>query len=315
LLPGPIRFNAGAGTSYLVIDASGSGGGAVITQPGGVTADGQTVLYNTTGTIHFQILGASSVNAAVAPLYPPPNDAFVKGFGIRGIPIYLSPSEHFVQTLYVDVLGRAGSLAEVDGWAGQLDALHISQGTVAADIEMYFEARDRLVKTWYSTYLGRQAQGGEELGWVNQLLGGQSKEQVPSGLPFFFASAMPSEERVLSGILGSPEFDQHAQTLIATGTPDQRYVQALYQVLLGRSASSAEVTAWEAVLPKLAPQGTALAFLGGPEFRSDQFAGYYNALLRRPDDRAALEAWVNSNLDILSVRIGFESGAEFYANG
>jgi hypothetical protein len=170
---------------------------------------------------------------------------------------------------------------------------------VAAGIEKSFEARDRLLKTWYSTYLGRQAQGGEELGWVNQLRAGQTQEQV------------------LSQFLSDPggqEFYHRAQTLIASGTPDERYVQALYQVLLGRSATSAEISGWDAMLPSLGRQGAAQVFLHSPEFRSDLFEGYYNDLFHRQDDRAALNAWVNSNLDILSVRIGFESGPEFYSS-
>jgi hypothetical protein len=70
-------------------------------------------------------------------------------------------------------------------------------------------------------------------------------------------------------------------------------------------------------------QGVALGFLAGPsatEFRTDQFEGYYNALLHRPDnpdglDPNGLNNWVMSNLDIEAVRIAFESTPEFFANG
>jgi hypothetical protein len=58
----------------------------------------------------------------------------------------------------------------------------------------------------------------------------------------------------------------------------------------------------------------ALAMLHGQEFRTYQFEGYYNALLHRPNDLAGLNGWVMSNLDMHSVRIGFEGGPEFFAN-
>ena len=56
-----------------------------------------------------------------------------------------------------------------------------------------------------------------------------------------------------------------------------------------------------------------MALLQSSEFRTDQFEGYYNALLDRPDDPAALkDDWVMSNLDIDAVRIAFESTQEFF---
>src|SRR5439155_2623580 len=138
----------------------------------------------------------------------------------------LDAKERLVQALYLDALGRAGSKSELDRWLAMLQGA--GQQAVATAIEGSFEARDRLVKSWYVSYLGRQAQGGEELGWVNLLQSGQSEEQT------------------LSQILGDGrgEFSQRAQTLIGSGSQDERFVQALYQVLLGRTASSGEANLW-----------------------------------------------------------------------
>src|SRR5262249_4036705 len=129
----------------------------------------------------------------------------------------LTADERFVQALYLDDLGRAGSKSELSQWVPVLGAG--GQQAVATGIQGSFEARDHLVKTWYQTYLGRAADGTEELGWVAQLAAGQSEEQV------------------LSRILGSTEFSDRAQTLVSGATPDQRYVQALYSVLLDRTGS------------------------------------------------------------------------------
>ena len=98
-------------------------------------------------------------------------------------------------------------------------------------IEQTREARTGLVKSWYRAFLGRLAGGGEEQFWVIKLLGS------PSVAP-------QSEEQVLSGILGTPEFYAHAQTLGFTGTADEQYIKALYLLLLNRAGSDPDVAFW-----------------------------------------------------------------------
>jgi len=202
-----------------------------------------------------------------------------------------------VQALYRDELGRTGSLSELDYWVGVLNAPGGSQGVVAGDILHSAAARDHLVKTWYLTDLGRAAVGGEELAWVNLLLGGQSEEQV------------------LSAVLGSTEFSNHAQVLIGSGTAQQRDVQALYKIFLNRTGSDADVAFWVNSLPTLGLQGVALAFQQTPEARSDLVMAYFNTLLHRPADPVGLSFWANSNLDEAGIRSGIESSQEFFING
>jgi len=124
-----------------------------------------------------------------------------------------------------------------------------------------------------------------------------------------------TEEQVLSRILGSQEFFNHAQTLIASGTPQERLVQALYQLLLKRAGTAGEVAGWIKVLPQLGAQGMALDFLTSSEFRIELFTSYYNTLLHRAPDTIGLVNWILSNLDADTVRLGIESSAEFFANG
>ena len=107
----------------------------------------------------------------------------------------------------------------------------------------------------------------------------------------------------------------HAQTLVASGTADERFVQALYMLLLNRSGAASEVSGWVNNLPAQGRPGVAMAILSSSEFRTYQFEGYYNALLHRPDDMTGLGGWVSSGLDIATVRIDFESGDEFFSNG
>jgi hypothetical protein len=209
-------------------------------------------------------------------------------------PTGLTVDENFVQALYVDELGRSGSISELDGWVAVLPS--VGRSGVVADIMDSPEAHEHLVQGWYVTYLGRQADGVEELGWVNLL-------------------QTQTEEQVLSQILGSQEFYDRAQTLVSSGTPDERYVQAVYQSLLGRSASTDEVAGWVGALSLQDRSSVALGFLQSQEFRTDVFRDYYNTLLHRPADPTELAVWVNSSLDLRGVRAGFEASDEFFANG
>jgi hypothetical protein len=213
--------------------------------------------------------------------------------------------ERAVRALYLAALGRAGSQAELDQWVPLIGNNNFLPSSLVAAIENSTEGRDHLVKSWYIAYLGRQAQGGEEMGLVTLLENGQS------------------EEEVLSMLLGSLEFFNRAQTLVGTGTPNERFVQALYELLLGRTGSPAEVSSQTATLTagsgtaqgQAQRQAVAQGFLQGTEFRTDQFNGYYNALLHRPPGAAELNSWVFSNLDLSSVRLSIEADSEFFTNG
>jgi hypothetical protein len=284
---GKYTFQGGPDTNALTFDATDQ---AVRAVPGSLTAgDSQTADYT-----RFQATNVN--NAGAVNAFYGPNTAD-RASALQG----LSANERFVQVLYLDALGRAGSLAEIDGWAalfgraGQTQAQ--TQAAIATGIEHSGEGRDHLVKAWYVAYLGRQADGSEERPFVNLLLGGQSEEQV------------------LSLLLGSGEFYQRAQSQGFGDTPDGNYVRALYQVLLNRTASTGEVLGWVSKLAGMGRSGVALAILQSQEFRTYDFEGYYNALLHRPSDAVGLNNWVMSNLDVGTVRIGFEASPEFFLFG
>jgi hypothetical protein len=54
---------------------------------------------------------------------------------------------------------------------------------------------------------------------------------------------------------------------------------------------------------------------GDAEFRTELVEDYYDALLHRPSDSSGLHGWVSFHADMAAVRIGFESGPEFFMNG
>ena len=212
----------------------------------------------------------------------------------------LTPQERFVQPLYLDELGRAGSTAELDSWAvafndgsSQMDA----QAAIATGVEQSFEGRDHLVKGWYQTFLGRGGGRRRRAGLGGAAVQGQTEEQV------------------LSQILASPEFYGRAQTLGGAGTADQNFVQALYRQLLGRTASDAEVMSWVVMLPQQGRLGVALGFLTSGEYHTDLVQSYYALLLHRSPDPQGLAFWVGIGEDALDLRLGFEASPEFFTNG
>jgi hypothetical protein len=282
LLSGIVAFHGiPQAPNTLTIEANGL---PVQSQPGSVVGgDLQRVTYSNVTTTNLN--SAGSVNTISGP------DTADRPTAFTG----LTAPERLVQALYLDELGRPGSLSELNGWVAVLDAN--SATVVAGDIAHSAEATDHLVQTWYQTFLGRTASNGEELSFVNSLLGGAS------------------EEVVLSSILSSPEFFSHAQTLVASGTTQERYVQALYQLLLGRTGGTAEVAGWVGALPQLGESGVAVNIVESQECRTDLVEGYYNGLLHRPADLTGLQNWVFSGEDALTIRIGIEASAEFFTNG
>lgn len=296
-----LTLAGGAGNNSLIYNANG---GFIATPPGSLASSGVVILtYANIDAINLN--NTSGVNAQVGP------DTADRATAFAG----LSAQERFVQALYLDILGRAGSKAELDGYAALFNTPGASQtqvqATIAQALENSQEGLDRIVKSWYLTYLGRAAQSGEEMIWVSKL---------QSGL---------TEEEVLSDILGTSEFYARAQTLVTTGTADQRFAQALYLLLLNRAGDASGVAGAIANLQTVGRQGVALGFLKSQEFRTEQFEGYYDSLLHRPSDPAGLSSFVtpaieigsarvaseSNAIDIESIRVIVESSGEFFTNG
>jgi CSLREA domain-containing protein len=215
-------------------------------------------------------------------------------------PQQLTPQQRFVQALYLDDLGRAGDLSnphDAGYWVSLLTNGTLDQKAVAAGVVHSHEAQTHVVTGWYQTYLGRQPVKGEEQFWVLQLAEGQTEEQV------------------LSGILGSDEFFSRAQSLVGSGTAQQRFVQCLYQRMLNRTGSAAELAFWVNQMPQFGRQGVAQGFQGATEYRRDVVTGDYNTLLHRSGTAVEVNYWVFSNLDVASIRIGFEASPEFFIKG
>src|SRR5262249_4984933 len=250
-------------------------------------ADGrQDVNYSNIETFNFT--NSSAINGLAAPNFA------ARAAALAG----LNADQRFVQVLYLDVLQRAGSMAELNNWVTGMHQPGSSAMLVAKGIEESLEGRTRMVGSWYQAYLGRGIAGSEAQGWINGLKSGVS------------------EESVIAGILGSAEFFNRAQTLIASGTPNERFVKALYQVLLNRTASTGEVSTYVAQITGGASRtGVAQTIVSSMEYRGYLIQSCYSVLLHRQPDPTGFNVFLNNPSTFTQIRESIESSAEFFTNG
>ncbi len=218
-----------------------------------VIAPGQLPTAAITGTILNEGLFAGPINEMLTVTLGTPTNATLSTPSTNTLTISkittplsfsgLTPQESYIQSLYVDDLGRTGSKTELDYWVKVMNG---SGGAAAAvtGIEDAPGATDRLVKSWYLLYLGRPAVNGEELGWAALLQHGRS------------------EETVLSMILSSPEFLQPQPD---AGVRRQARMRTSCRICISSfctaRVSAGEVAYWVNAMPELGMQGVAAGVL------------------------------------------------------
>jgi hypothetical protein len=262
---------------------SGNGGNVLFLVNIGTAADGLQTLT---------IDGGTGTSVAVIRNSPANITLTLKNVQVVGH----DSDAFFIEEMYAERLGREAGQSEVNFWMNVLQGSG-GQQAVVNGIDNSAEARTDLVKTLYQRYLGRSAVGGEEQFWVRQMKNGATEEQITAG------------------ILGSAEFQARASKITGSGNAGQSFVQALYQMLLNRTASSSEVNGCMGQLSTHGKLNVAMGFLQSNEFRSGAVTSFYTTLLQRAPDAAGLSSWVNSGKDLKHVRQGFENSSEFFNNG
>jgi hypothetical protein len=192
--------------------------------------------------------------------------------------------------LYQAILGRAGSSAEVAATAQATTAAGLSQFQLAETFLHSTEYLDDLVANDYRTYLGRAPDAPGETYWVGRLQSGATPEQVAIG---FITSA---------------EF--------AADHPDATgFVQALFQDVLGRAGSAAEVAGY---VQQLANGTSRAAIAAGFVYSQENAQNTLNAMfaqyLQRPADPTADKLYLpdlEGASDSFTVAASILSSAEF----
>jgi hypothetical protein len=184
----------------------------------GIRADGQIDYYVNGKVVYTDAAGNGTTVLSNVMLqgYNGGNDYHISWDNLRTTQ---DANRAFVQGLYQDLLGRDGSTdAGVNGWVGMLNA-GAARTDVVTDILNSAEYRGLQVDHFYQEFLGREADAAGRAGWIKYLQQGGT------------------EEGLTVAILTSAEYQ-------AKRPDNGDFVRSLYDQLLFRGASDAEVASW-----------------------------------------------------------------------
>jgi hypothetical protein len=214
--------------------------------------------------------------------------------GNTTINVALTPNQLFVEAAYKDILGRIPTAGELNAWSTLLDqgAPTIEVATALAHSAEYY---GNLVTKDYQQYLGRAPSPSEVQTWVYLMQHGLTDEQLEAGL------------------IGSAEYIGSKHAGPGNWAP---WVIGMYQDLLGRTPSPAEVAAWvQALNAGVPPTQIAHDFAASPEREGQRITADYLKYLGRAPSQAEINAWVNAfengytNEDVIA---GFVGSSEYY---
>lgn len=125
-----------------------------------------------------------------------------------------------VTGLYNTILERAPDAPGLAFWSGQLKSGAATLTQVASAFLHSTEYDSRVIASYYQNFLGRSASPAEITSWVS-----------------FMRQGGLTEEQVAYDFLSSPAYSAIYGT-------DAAFVQSMYQNVLGRTGSAAEVSGW-----------------------------------------------------------------------
>jgi hypothetical protein len=279
-------FLVGDGTTTATVDL----GGGDLLSLGGNDFRGFSRPVSLSSAAIVQTQAPFAATNAIQNIFPsgiePFSFVFVNGQGTVAVDPALSDQRAFVQSLYNEVLGRSGSLAELDAWVNVLKTS--SQAVVANAILRSPESLGRIVDSFYIRFLNRASDAAGRAAWINFLQHGGTEEQLQVAF------------------LSSPEYLSHINT---------EYVQSLFINLLGHAADPVGVAFWNSKIQTLGFAGIASGFVNSPEYRLDTVRALFQTFLHRTPSDTSLQPLVNSSLDELSLEATVLGSPEFFANG
>ncbi|QVL33844.1 DUF4214 domain-containing protein [Telmatocola sphagniphila] len=248
--------------------------GQVMFSDGTVAAAGQTYTLAQIQSANFEpklnASGSGNFTFTVAGFNPILNQPDPTAL-TRSVPITVSgtttktSNELFVAQLYRDLLNRNGSLAELDGWAVQLDA-GVAPSTVVTGIESSKEYRADQINALYESLLHRSVDVSGQTSYLGDMQKGATIEQI----------------RV--DIASSPEFYRTQGNSSPTG-----FVEVLYQDILNRTVSTTEAAGW---IQQFTKNNNRVSVVEGIANSSEAFQDrtllLYQQLLRRQPEQSGL---------------------------
>ena len=185
----------------------------------------------------------------------------------------------WLDRLYRDTLKRTVDQAALDFFGTKLKG-GASRADVALLVLQSVEYRTRLVQSFYQAFLKRLPSGSELASWLG-LLGSAS------------------EETVEAQILGSGEY-----AASRGGGTDDGFLNALFQDILGRPPTSADLTFFKNAIANGATHAdVALNVLQSKEGRSKVVQGLFQSLLGRPPTQAEIDLLATRTSQAILVAI------------
>lgn len=179
----------------------------------------------------------------------------------------LDEARALVRSLYKHVLGRDGDAGGVSSWSAALVS-----GVGPAGVATAFATSDEYaavtVTRDYQAVLGRAPDATGMAGWTAAIRRG----------------AVRSEDLRIS-LLSSDEFYARA------GSTPEGFIRALYQHVLGRTASAGEVTAWAPEVARAGRGQIVRGFWGSWESATQRVDRAYVLYLERHADASGLVTW------------------------
>jgi hypothetical protein len=180
----------------------------------------------------------------------------------------LMDANAFVRGLYANILQRAPSDAEVNGWVSSLNS-GMSMGSVTQAFLGSQEHLALIVNTDFTNYLGRSADPSALSFWTGQMANGMTQDQVAAA------------------ILGSPEY------FAREGSSNSMFVQGVYFNVLDRSADGS-VGYWDGQLASgVSREQVAADILNSHEAHGRDVDQIYTQILHRSADAGGSEFWTN----------------------
>jgi uncharacterized protein (TIGR03118 family) len=203
-----------------------------------------------------------------------------------------APVASFVANAFENVLHRAPDDTGLSYWNQQI-AGGLTTGQFASDLTHSAEFyATNVIDPDYQKYLGRASDSAGLAYWTGQMQQGMTDQQIEANF------------------IASDEFYAHS------GGTNADWVNAMYQVVLGRQADTAGLNYWLAQLASGASRSSvAMGFAGSQEREAEVIQNDYFTFLGRSAGQTEVNYWVDqfdqgvTNEDIVS---GFVGSSEYF---
>ncbi len=206
---------------------------------------------------------------------------------------WVSPTQAraVVTSLYEDLLGRGPDPTGLSGWSTALLS-GTSQAALVSSLTASDEYISLRVAQAFTQVLGRGVDPTGAADWARAVRTGHF-----------------GVDDVARRLMDSDEF------YTSTGGTDSGYVKRLYQAVLGREASTAEITSWADMTKTYGRTWLVNSIWWSQEAAAARAGAYYQVFLRRAPDTVGLTAWAQVLLGYGegTVRAGIAGSAEYAA--